>query len=350
MNKTIKRGGAALLALLLCLAMGGCGRKTEGGDSASGSSAASSVAEAPLTVDTLRLELTAGDGAEAMLRAVETLKTALPAALEKAGITAGSVRVSVAASGSAAAEALQSGSVDAAVMNAGDYIRFAGEGTVILGERMEEDASWGRSALLCTTPSPYGRALADRAAETEALGWSEIEHAVWGVLEVDSLYGRRLAELWLADHYGGSTTADLTRVEVFSDYESLLRAAAEERVDIIAVPEDVLAAYESRWQMETTRTGEDGGRGFGRDGAMDGELIPFAETERGVERVIVLSADMAAAPGLADALTEAFVVLGSDENGRDGLAAAGGSGLYAPLADKDLDPMRRLLSLEGETW
>ncbi|MBU5625992.1 PhnD/SsuA/transferrin family substrate-binding protein [Oscillibacter sp. MSJ-2] len=329
-------------AALLCPLLAGCG---QGGASSGGASGSGAEREEPLQIKELRVELCSGAGADALLEAAASLPELLKAALKESGAEAERVRVTIGTSASATGAALKEGGVDAAMMGAADCVLWAGASRPILGAPAE-----GGRTELCTAPSDYGRALADRAEETERLGWSELTHAVWGLLETDSLYGRRLPNLWLADTYEGGTVDDLEQVKTYRSYEELLRGAAEEEVDVIALPEGFREGYAKLWTMEATRTGESGAHGFGRTDSIKEELRPFALTERIPTGVIAVSPAAAEDERLTDAIREAFLALARTGEGGALLKTVGGYDSYGPVAPEEIDALRRMLTTEGETW
>ncbi|QNL44418.1 PhnD/SsuA/transferrin family substrate-binding protein [Oscillibacter hominis] len=329
-------------AALVWLLLTGCG---QGGDSSGSASGSASEQEGPLQIEELRFELCSGADADALLKAAGTLPELLRAAFRESGAEVERVSVTIGTSASATGAALKEGGVDAALMGAADCVLWAGPSQIILGAPGE-----GGRTELCATPSDYGRALADRAEETERLGWSELAHAVWGLLEEDSLYGRRLPNLWLADHYEGSTVDDLEQVKTYQSYEALLRGAAEGEVDVIALPEGLREGYEALWTMEATRTDESGAHGFGRTDSMEEELRPFALTERIPTGVIVVSPAAAEDERLTRALREAIPALARTREGGALLKTVGGYDSYGPVAPEEMDALRRMLTTEGETW
>lgn len=329
-------------AALAWLLLAGCG---QGGSSSASASGSTPEQEEPLQIEELRFELCSGADADALLKAAGTLPELLKASFRESGAEVERVSVTIGTSASATGAALKEGSVDAALMGAADCVLWAGASQIILGAPDE-----GGRTELCATPSDYGRALADRAEEAEQFGWSELAHAVWGLLEADSLYGRRLPNLWLADNYEGSTVDDLEQVKTYQSYEALLRGAAEGEVDVIALPEGLREGYDVLWTMEATRTDESGAHGFGRTDSIEEELRPFALTERIPSGVVAVSPAAAEDERLTSALREAFLALTRTREGGALLRTVGGYDSYEPAAPEEIDALRRMLTTEGQTW
>lgn len=336
MKKRITQIAAAAMTVLL---MGGCGSQ-EGGSAQS-----APAPEEPLAVETLRVELCYTASPETLLQAVEELPALLAPQVEAAGVEVGEITVTLGTSGSATGAAIEEGGVDVAVMPAADSVRYAPEAACVL-----TSPAPGTATVLYATPSDYGVAIGDRAEETEMLGWSELSHGVWGVLEEDSLNGYRLPNLWLSDHYEGSALADVSELRFYQSYEELLRAAAAEEVDVVVLPEGVEESYETLWTMDSTRTDESGVHGFGRRSPMEEELRPIATTDRVPTGSVVFSAEIGENEKLTEALKNAFLALFEDPAAQELMESLGEQGGYGPAQEEELDALRRMLTIEGETW
>lgn len=352
-----------LLALLLLLS--GCGRRGEtaadparetpaGTESSPEDGAVSG--EAPLALDLLRVEicrsgLDAGRLMEAVRELPELLRTVLA---EQQDIAADAVQVTMGSSPAATVQALEEGTVDLAILPAEGFAGQETESEVLLASGPDAgdsplwmDGDWGVYASLWTAPTDYGINLASRVGkEGDLPSWAEMDRARWGLLGEDSLPGRRAVDLWLADHYEGRTTADLSRLTVYQDFPALRAAAEAGEIDV-----------------------------FLQDGAGEADLPPesslrLGETERFYDMVLAVSPRQEALPdparNLRDALmftltqlcfydgtqtcvdgTPAFPCGGYDRETRQLCQDVFGSGRYGWAENEDLDAARRLLALEG---
>ena len=255
----MKRTIPLLLALILLLS--GCGRRAEAPREPAETPPAADAPEevqaitekTPLRLESLRVEVSRGGlSTERLMEAARRLPELLKEALEASHIYADAVQVTIGSSPAATVQALNGGSVDIAILPAEGFAGQETEAAVLLasGPGAEEDPLWTDSAVgfqsaVCAAPTDYGRNLAGRAGkEGDLPAWEEMNRARWGLLGADSLLGRRAVDLWLADHYDGATTAGLSRVTVYGDFEELLRAAEAGEVDVFPADSRTLASWE----------------------------------------------------------------------------------------------------------
>ncbi|MDY3281609.1 hypothetical protein [Dysosmobacter sp.] len=328
------------ILLLAVLLTAGCSRQTAPAASSSGEIApgasSSAPAEEPLAIGELTVELPREVDRKAARAALE----GLPAAMAAEGVTVEAVSLTYGASHAAMAEAVGKGGVMLAILPAKELARFGGGAAVILGDAREGSETAGTMARVCAAPTEYGRTLA-ALAEKRPLTWQELDHARWGVLGVDSLGGYQCLELWLEDHYEGSGIGDLSSVTAYGGWEELLRAAAAGEIDLLPLTPEAEEAYAAAWTEETNRTAAGGLRGFGRSEALAEEVTALAETERLVSVAAAVTPHDAALndPRFAEALCRALNRLCDGPAERK---AALGAEWFAPLADSDLDGLRRL--------
>ena len=287
----------------------------------------------------LRVEISKGGLSTAQLTdAVKTLPELLRNALATAGVNVETVKVTVGASPAATAETLAKGNVDLAFLPAEEYLLYGGEARALLADGEQADGA-GVGSLICAAPTEYGGQLKQRAEKGPT--WNELARARWGVLEEDSLAGYRGFDLWLADNYEGNRLADLPKVTVYESYEAVLRGAAAEEIDAFVIRDDAREDFADAWTQDLDRADEGGLRGFGRTEPIWTELPVLAETERLYTTVAAVSsgyaADVeklqAALSALAEESPEQMLVLGARQ--------------FAPVQDDQLNPQRRLLTLES---
>ena len=335
----------------------------------------------PLHMDTLRLEISRNDADKAlMLRAVRELPELLRAYFAEAdlcgGIAIDRVEVTVGTSAAATAQALAEGKIDLAFLPAEDLVLYGGGAQVLQGnapqprlepsgnslsiadwngsqnaKTYEKDTPWdgGTAALVCAAPTEYGRQLAKRAESGAALTWAELDKARWGVLAADSMGGYRCANLYLADHYKGNEIEDLSDVTRYDSYEDLLRAAAEEEIDLLVIRKDARMDVAEAWTLECSRAGAGGMQGFGRKEPVWEEVRCVAVTET-LYTVVAASApgreELSGGSWFNGALEEVLYRLYLHE---PELMGALGSARFVPLEDWELDALRRALTIEGKT-
>lgn len=334
------------------------------------------IPQGPLQLETLGLEITRNDADTALvLRAARELPDLLQRYFAEAEtpVEIGKVRVTVGSSAGATAQSLAQGGIDLAFLPA-ETFALSGGGRVLLGNAPQpaiqprgdsrDIADWndgeksyvaghgvwtgGTMALICAAPTEYGRQLANRAESGKALTWTELDRARWGVLAEDSDGGYRCADLYLADHYEGDRLSDLSEVAVYDSYEELLRAAAAETVDVIVIRGDARMDAAKAWTLEYSRADQSGMNGFGRTKPVWEEVRCIAVTET------LYTTVAAAAPERAELAEETFLaalaeVLDRLYDEEPELMGALGSAHFAPLADEDLDALRRTLTIEGKT-
>lgn len=299
----------------------------------------------PLRLETLSVEFAADGGAE-LLPALNRLPGALKTALAEAGVEAETIRVTLASSQDAAARAVGQGGVDVSFLSAEGYVGAEAGGVPVLADagavsRMENwaDALPGQEGLLWVGPSEYGRALAGRPSPT----WEELDHARWGVLEPENALGNRYLSLWLADRCEGNTLSDLSQVTVYDSYEKLLRAAAADEIDVFPCTWEAISELESAWTQEPGRSDEAGYQGLGRERPLREEVTVLGTLNRWISRVAVVREDETLqGPVFTAALRRALEALSEDPD----LTLLAGASHFAPVTDGDLNPLRRLLTIE----
>lgn len=236
-----------LLAAFLLLAAVGCGKK-EAASAGAASSAQDQPAQ-PLHLKTLTVELqrSAGDGA-ALLRAVKDLPQLLQTALAEGGVTVEEVTVTIGSGTAATVEGILGGGVDAAILPAAELAALEEAPCVLLAAGGEDGGAVGQRMLLCAADTEYGRNLAGRKAPT----WKELDRARWGVVSGD-LWGQGAVELWLADHYEGNGTAELTNVTAYDSWDALFDAARQGELDVFPATAALLGEGEHPLLGQTER-------------------------------------------------------------------------------------------------
>ncbi|MDD3346210.1 PhnD/SsuA/transferrin family substrate-binding protein [Oscillibacter sp.] len=352
----MKRGLLLLTTAALALALSGCGGKP------APETEPSPPPEAPLAWETLTVELSKeGQATQDLLSAVRELPAPLAAALANHGVTVERVEITVGSSHAATVQALEEGGVDLAFLpaealaegeTAPQALLVSGPTFRDQGERAEDwnrepadtPAVPGSRTLLCAAPTEYGKNLAGR----RDWSWEELSRARWGVLEGDSLPGYRAVNLYLADHYEGDTLADLPDVTAYADLSSLLGAAANGEIDLLAMDDAGRSDWAEAWTLAKTERDSRGEAGLGRSGAIWEELPVLALTERFYSGAAAVRPD---SESLASERFAAALAAAVEDLTRDNAVGALakevlGAEPYIPAPGGALDPLRRLLTME----
>lgn len=247
-----------ILLLALALLLTGCSRQTdsplpaEEPQNTEAPDGLQPVSEDdPLELDILRIEISRGGlASDRLMEAARKLPELLQDALASNSIHTGAVQVTIGSSPAATVQALNEGSVDLAILPAEGFAGQETEAAVLLasgpggeGVPLWVESKTGFQTTLWTTPTDYGRNLASRVGkEGDLPTWDELNRARWGL--PDSLTSRRAVDLWLADNYEGNTTADLSRVTVYEDFEQLFRAAEAGKLDVFPGEHRALSAWD----------------------------------------------------------------------------------------------------------
>ena len=133
---------------------------------------------------------------------------------------------------------------------------------------------------------------------------------------------------------------------VYDSYEDLLRAAAAESVDILVLRKDARVDVASAWMQDLGRTDETGLLGFGRNRPVWEEVRCLAITEPLYTTVAASTPELNDSAVFNDILEDVLYQLYLDE---PELMGTLGSARFAPLEDEALDPLRRVLTIEGKT-
>ena len=320
----------------------------------------------PLHLTSLSIELQRdGQNAQQLLDAVKILPQELQTALASYDVTVDEITMTVGSSHTATVQALESGSIDLALLSAEALAEQSTAAAPIalsgplFWDQGEDLAAWnqppeeaplvpGYRALICAAPSEYGRNLASR----ETLTWEELDRARWGVLSEDSILGYRALNLWLADHYEGNTISDLSQVKVYDSFAALLRAAADGTVDLFPMDESQREDWSEAWSLPQDETDSRGNAGFGRPGTIWEEVPVLGLTDWFYDMAIGAApsrsdlSDSHFAEALSQAVRDLATLADFDRETRLLALAAFGDYSYAPAGDGALDATRRLLTIE----
>ena len=272
-----------VIVLALCLVMG------------------AAVAEATAHLDKLTLEFVPSKDADVIIAGTEGLPEMLQAALLEQGYEVDEIDITVGTSYEATGEALAAGSIDIGWLPGGTYALYSDEVDVILTATRDglsndstDPSTWNGDenktlptdeqvtfyrSLIYAAPSEYGKTLAEKVNNGEALTWEDLDQANWAVLNTSSSAGYIYPTLWLMENYDGKQISDLSNVLTLSGYGESFAQAAAESVDIIVCYADGRRDYEAAWTIPTTETDETGKTGMGRSDTIWNELNVIGVTE-----------------------------------------------------------------------
>lgn len=357
------------LLLALVLLLSGCGRREEAPpdpalppEEPSGTPPIS--AENPLELDLLRVEICrSGLGSDRLMEAARELPELMREAFAVHNVLADLVQVTIGSSPAATVQALNAGTVDIAILPAEGLAGQETEAEVLLvsGPGTEDPFVWrdrpvGWQAGLWTAPTDYGRSLAGRVGkEGEPPSWEEMNRARWGLLDRDSIPGRRAVDLWLADNYGGNTTAALSSVTTYEDFDGLVRAAEAGEIDVFPWPWEAYAKNNEEPPLPSSvRLGETEWF-YDMAAAISPRRQDLSGPEEGLrvfQEPLALTLTMLCWHDGTQMQLDRSLLFPGEGYDRKTLALCRdvlGPGRFRFAQDGDLDATRRLLTLEGQT-
>lgn len=308
----IKKSLASLLAIAM---LAGCSSGSAATSTAEASSAASEeAATAPATaaaddgsqtkaapaetgskdIDKLTFQFVPSKDADVIITGTAGLDKLVIDEMASKGYNIGSVDISVGTSYEATGEALAAGTIDVGWLPGGTYALYSDECDVVLtatrnglSNDSTNPADWNGEAnatkkdgpqvtyyrsLIYATPSEYGKQLAEKVNNGEALTWDDLNQANWGVMNVSSSAGYIYPSLWLMNNYDGKKITDLDHVQTLDSYGSAFQQAAAESLDIIVCYADGRNDYEAAWTLPTDQQDDTGKQGMGRSDSIWNEL------------------------------------------------------------------------------
>lgn len=303
----IKKSLASLLAIAM---LAGCSSGSAATSTAEASSAASEDAAAAADdgsqtkaapaetgskdIDKLTFQFVPSKDADVIITGTAGLDKLVIDEMASKGYTIGSVDISVGTSYEATGEALAAGTIDVGWLPGGTYALYSDECDVVLtatrnglSNDSTNPADWNGEAnatkkdgpqvtyyrsLIYATPSEYGKQLAEKVNNGEALTWDDLNQANWGVMNVSSSAGYIYPSLWLMNNYDGKKITDLDHVQTLDSYGSAFQQAAAESLDIIVCYADGRNDYEAAWTLPTDQQDDTGKQGMGRSDSIWNEL------------------------------------------------------------------------------
>ena len=323
---------------------------------------------APVKMDKLTLEFGPSKDADVIITGTKNLPELLKAALLEQGYDVGEIDITVGTSYEATGEAMAAGAIDVGWLPGGTYAVYSKdhEVSVILTATRDglsndstNPADWNGIAnktlpvpenqvgfyrsLIYATPSPYGKVLAEKVNNGEALTWEDLDKASWAVLKTSSSAGYIYPTIWLMDNYGKKIT-DLTTVATLSGYGEAFAQAAAESVDVIVCYADGRRDYEEAWKLPVTETAKNNITGFGRTGEIWDEVNVIGVTGGIYNDTVSITTAKPEInnPQFIEALQNALINVINTEEGHEIFSVYSHTG-YVKAVDSDYDFARKAL-------
>ena len=384
MKKGFVKGAAVMMAAMTMLT--GCGSKTT--DSTRTTSAAGTTAEGTSTTeaasadtttsaaateevkqsfDKLTLEFVPSKDADVIITGTAELPQLVKDEMAELGYDIGEVDISVGTSYDATGEAMSAGTIDVGWLPGGTYALYSDDVDVLLtatrnglSNDSENPADWNGDAnatqkngpqvtyyrsLIYATPSEYGKQLAEKVNNGEALTWDDLNNATWAVQKTSSSAGYIYPTMWLMKNYDGKKISDLANViPLDSGYGTAFSYAAAESVDIIVCYADGRNDYEESWMLATDKQDSTGKQGMGRSDSIWNELNVIGVTD-GIynDTVAISKRSPYYTDELKEALQQCFINIINTEKGKEIFGVYSHAG-YAIATDADYDGARAALA------
>ncbi|MCI6943677.1 MAG: PhnD/SsuA/transferrin family substrate-binding protein [Christensenellaceae bacterium] len=316
--------------------------------------------------DKLTLEFVPSKDADVIIAGTQNLPELVKAEMAKLGYDIDEVDITVGTSYDATGEAMSAGSIDLGWLPGGTYALYSDDTDVILtatrnglSNDSTNPADWNGEAnatkkdgpqvtyyrsLIYAAPTEYGKKLAEKVNNGEALTWEDLDGARWAVQKTSSSAGYIYPSMWLMANYDGKKISDLSNViPLDSGYGTAFSYAAAEQVDIIVCYADGRNDYEASWMLPVDQKDETGKQGMGRSESIWNELNVIGVTD-GIynDTVAVSKASPYYTPELVAALQDCFINIINTPEGQEIFSVYSHTG-YAKAVDSDYDGARAAL-------
>ena len=327
-------------------------------------------AEEMVHYDKLTLEFVPSKDADVIITGTANLPELVKAELATLGYDIGEVDISVGTNYDATGEGMSAGTIDVGWLPGGTYALYSDDTDVLLtatrnglSNDSTNPADWNGEAnktlkngpqvtyyrsLIYAAPTEYGKTLAEKVNNGEALTWEDLDKASWAVQKTSSSAGYIYPTMWLMENYD-KKLSDLSNVTPLdSGYGTAFAMAAAEQVDIIVCYADGRNDYEESWMLPVDQQDSTGKQGMGRNASIWEELNVIGVTE-GIynDTVAISKASEKYTPEFCAALQDCFInIIGTDE-GKEIFSVYSHTG-YAKAVDADYDGARAALALISE--
>ena len=321
--------------------------------------------------DKLTLEFVPSKDADVIIAGTQNLPELVKAERAKLGYDIDEVDITVGTSYDATGEAMSAGSIDLGWLPGGTYALYSDDTDVILtatrnglSNDSTNPADWNGEAnatkkdgpqvtyyrsLIYAAPTEYGKKLAEKVNNGEALTWEDLDGARWAVQKTSSSAGYIYPSMWLMANYDGKKISDLSNViPLDSGYGTAFSYAAAEQVDIIVCYADGRNDYETSWMLPVDQKDETGKQGMGRSESIWNELNVIGVTE-GIynDTVAISKASQYYTPEIVAALQDCFINIINTEEGKAIFDVYSHTG-YSKAVDSDYDGARAALKAVSE--
>ena len=321
--------------------------------------------------DKLTLEFVPSKDADVIIAGTQNLPELVKAEMAKLGYDIDEVDITVGTSYDATGEAMSAGSIDLGWLPGGTYALYSDDTDVILtatrnglSNDSTNPADWNGEAnatkkdgpqvtyyrsLIYAAPTEYGKKLAEKVNNGEALTWEDLDGARWAVQKTSSSAGYIYPSMWLMANYDGKKISDLSNViPLDSGYGTAFSYAAAEQVDIIVCDADGRNDYEASWMLPVDQKDETGKQGMGRSESIWNELNVIGVTD-GIynDTVAISKASQYYTPEIVAALQDCFINIINTEEGKAIFDVYSHTG-YAKAVDSDYDGARAALKAVSE--
>ena len=324
-----------------------------------------------IKLDKLTFEFVPSKDADVIITGTKNLPELVQAEMAKHGYDIGEVDITVGTSYEATGEAMCAGAIDVGWLPGGTYALYSDDTDVILtatrnglSNDSTNPADWNGEAnatkkdgpqvtyyrsLIYAAPTEYGKKLAEKVNNGEALTWEDLDGARWAVQKTSSSAGYIYPSMWLMANYDGKKISDLSNViPLDSGYGTAFSYAAAEQVDIIVCYADGRNDYEASWMLPVDQKDETGKQGMGRSESIWNELNVIGVTE-GIynDTVAISKASQYYTPEIVAALQDCFINIINTEEGKAIFDVYSHTG-YAKAVDSDYDGARAALKAVSE--
>ena len=320
--------------------------------------------------DKLTLEFVPSKDADVIIAGTANLPELVKAEMAKLGVDIDEVDITVGTNYDATGEAMSAGSIDLGWLPGGTYALYSDDTDVILtatrnglSNDSEDPATWNGDAnatkkngpqvtfyrsLIYAAPSEYGKYLAEKVNNGEALTWEDLDGAKWAVQKTSSSAGYIYPTMWLMKNYDGKKISDLSNViPIDSGYGTAFSYAAAESIDILVCYADGRNDYEASWTLPTDQQDETGKQGMGRSDSIWNEMNVIGVTEGIYNDTVAISKESPFyTPEMVEKLQDCFINIINTDEGKaifDVYSHAG----YAKATDADYDGARMALTVVG---
>ena len=316
--------------------------------------------------DKLTLEFVPSKDADVIITGTKGLDKLVKEQLATMGYDVDEVDITVGTNYDATGEAMAAGSIDVGWLPGGTYALYSDDTEVILtatrnGLSNDSTDPWDWNgydnrtlkngpqvtfyrALIYAAPTEYGKKLAEKVNNHEALTWEDLDGASWAVQKTSSSAGYIYPTMWLMDNYDGKKLSDLSNVTPLdSGYGTAFSMAAAEQVDIIVCYADGRNDYEESWNLPIDQKDSTGKQGMGREASIWDELNVIGVTQGIYNDTVAVSRNNEKyTPEFKAALQDTFINIIESEEGKNIFDCYSHTG-YAKAVDSDYDGARQAL-------